>query len=522
MAGKYTRVQARTLIGLSVAMGGSLTVMASFNFILTPMLADLNLTLDEARWALALPSTAALLIVFLAGRWGDKRGHRTVISWMSLLFILGCALVLITQGLPLLTLGLLFEGVAAMAIQIVVFGLLSDQFTEPKLRAIAFGTFGMVSPFIWMVFPVVAGAVVDATTWRLVAALWVVAGVAMFLSARFLLPRPAVKGKVGEIWTPLLAGLSLVLVVQGLSRASDVGWGSLEVWIPTLVGVGLAVLCVQLVKRLTNPNFSLLPLRLKPARLLLFVVIIIPLINTVFLMTMAFQYVYGLSVMETALIMVPAQLGAVLGTRLIAAPLARKYGTTKTAAWLFLALAFAMLTAFFMTPESPVWVPMTYVALYNILTVAASITVTNALMAHAPAEDSGRFSAYRGSGVSLGQVLAVVLMDVFLGVVGGWLLVDNLESNGMSGSQAATELQDIASDATSPTVMTDFPMALSSGETVDQVLAGTFTQVLHLNGLLGAVLAILSMVLVIRAGRSRTTPAHGSGDTAPTVQESQG
>ncbi len=47
-------------------------------------------------------------------------------------------------GVPAAVIGLLIEGIAATAIQII--GLLSDRFPEPRARAAAFGTFGMVSP----------------------------------------------------------------------------------------------------------------------------------------------------------------------------------------------------------------------------------------------------------------------------------------------------------------------------------------------------------------------------------------
>lgn len=401
----------RTLVGLCLAMGGSLTVAASFNYVLTPMLDDLGLTQQEAGVALTIPAIASLLVVFLAGRLGDRRGHRTVISWMSIAFIVGSALAMIAEGLPVLVLGLLLEGIAATAIQIVVMGLLSDQFPEGKARAAAFGTFGMVSPFIWMLFPVVAGAIVGGFSWRVVAAIWVASGVLILFAARTLLPRRAEREHVGELWTPILAGLSVVLAVQTISHAGDYGWLTPVTLIGALAAVVCATVCVVLVRRLPHPTFSLAPLRMPRSRMLLGVVVIIPLLNTIFLMTLAFQYLYGLTVLQTALAMVPAQIAAIFGTRLIAAPLMHRIGVTRTASVFFVILSVVMLLSFAVKTDSPLWVPMTYVAAFNVLTVAASITVTSGVMSTAPADDSGQVAAYRGSGVALGQVLAVVVMN---------------------------------------------------------------------------------------------------------------
>ena len=494
----------RTLLGLCIAMGASLTVAASFNYMLTPMLTDLGLTNEQASVALTIPSIASLLIVFLAGRLGDRRGHRTVITWMSILFIIGSAMVVVTQGLGLLVVGLLVEGVAATAIQIVVFGLLSDQFAEPAARARAFGTFGMVSPFTWMLFPVVTGAVVLNHSWRLVPVVWVLAGVLIFIAARTLLPPAREVRPVGDKRTPVLAGLTVVCFVQALQQFGHSHAISPAVLVFAGIGILSALALMLLLRRLAAPSFTLKPLRQRRARLLLVVVIIIPLINVVFLMTMAFQYLYGLSVLQTALIMVPAQAGAILGTRFIAGPLMRRIGVTRTAAWLFAVLAVAMLLSFAVTVSSPLWVPAAYVAIYNILTVAASITVTSGLMSTASDEDSGEVAAYRGSGVSIGAVLAVVIMNSAVFGLGRLFMMNDFEASGMSASQASDMMTQIQDSSTSVDVMSQYSMPLPDGVPVDSVMQETIAVALHANGVLGSLLAIACVLLVVGSARVRS------------------
>ncbi len=491
----------RLIVGLSLAMGASLTVAASLNYLLTPMRSDLGLTQDQTSIALAIPSIASLLIVFAAGRLGDRRGHRTVVLWMSVLFIIGSALVMITPGLALLVLGLLFAGLAATAIQIVVFGLLSDRFEEPSARARAFGTFGMVSPFIWMLFPVLTGAVVRDHSWRLVPAIWVVCGIAMLIGARRLLPPARSVKPLGEIRTPILAGLTVVLAVQALSRVGDGGLTSPAFLIAAAAAVLSAIACGVVLRRTREPSFSLQPLRVRRARGLLAVVIIIPMLNTVFLMTLAFQYLYGLSVLQTALIMVPAQAAAILGTRFIAGPLMRRFGVTRTAAGLFGVLAVAMLGALLISVGSPLWVPAVYVAVYNVLTVAASITVTSGVMATGNEENSGLVAAYRGSSVALGATLAVVAMNAAVfGLSRLWLYAD-FQEQGLTSSEAADQMNEIMASATSPDVMTQYAVPLPSGVTVSQSMQDAIATGLHVNGLLGSALSILCVVLIVNSAR---------------------
>ena len=494
----------RTLLGICLTVGGSFTVMASFNYVLTPMLTDLGLTQDQASIALSIPPIASLLVVFLAGTLGDRRGHRTVMLWMSVAFIVGSAVVGIAQGLPAVVIGLLIEGIAATAIQIIGIGLLSDRFSDPRARAAAFGTFGMVSPLVWLALPVFTGWIVGEASWRWVPVLWVACGVLMLAATVLLLPRPSSTTPLGEIATPILAGATVAGAVQWLNRVSDEGLFAPVTLVSLIITCGMAITCTMLMRRLPSPNFSLAPLRVTRARSLLVVIIIIPLINTIFLMTMAFQYLYGLSVLQTALVMVPAQAAAMVGTRLIAGPLMRRIGVTSTATVFFAVLSVAMLGVFAITPTSALWVPIMYVTVYNVLTVGASITVTSGVFTSAPGVDSGQLSAYRGSAQSLGVVLAVVVMNTAVFSLGRAFMSTDLQANGMSEDDAASLMADMQASATSPEVMSQYAVPLPSGVETTQVMAESIVAALHVNGLIGCALA-LTCVVLMRVGRRRAT-----------------
>ena len=493
----------RTLLGICLAVGGSFTVLASFNYMLTPMLDDLGLSQEQAGVALSVPPIASLLVVFLAGRLGDCRGHRTVMTWMAVAFITGSFIVAIAQGLPAVVIGLLVEGIAATAIQIIGIGLLSERFAEPTARAAAFGTFGMVSPFVWLCMPVITGWIVGEVSWRWVPLTWVALGIVMLAATRTLLPRPIDTGPVGEIVTPILAGATVAAAVQWLNRVGDQGLLSPISLLSLGATAGLAITCGILLRRLPSPTFSLAPLRVGRSRSLLAVVVVIPLINTVFLMTMAFQYLYGLSVLQTAVVMIPAQAAAVLGTRFVAAPMMRRMGVTRTAMILFAVLAGAMLGSLALTPTSPLWVPIAYVTIYNVLTVAASITVTSGVLHSAPDVDGGQLSAYRGSAQSLGAVLAVVVMNAAVFTLARLFMATDLEANGVTSADATTLMAQIQAASTSPEVMSQYAVPLPSGVETSQVMADSIATGLHINGVLGCFLALACVALVRVSGKAR-------------------
>lgn len=494
----------RTLIGICIAVGGSFTVVASFNYMLTPMLADLGLSQEQASVALSIPPIASLLVVFLAGALGDRRGHRTVMTWMSVGFIVGSAVVAVAQGLPAIVMGLLIEGIAATAIQIIGIGLLSDRFTDARARAAAFGTFGMVSPFVWLSLPVLTGWIVGEWSWRWVPLMWCAIGVVMLVATLVLLPRPTSIDPLGEVATPILAGATIAAAVQWLSRVGDDGLISAPALVSAVITVTLAMTLRAAMRRSASPTFSLAPLRVSRSRSLLAVIIIIPLINTVFLMTMAFQYLYGLTVLQTAIVMIPAQAAAVVGTRFIATPLMRRWGVSGAAAAFFAVLAAVMLCAFAVTPQSPLWVPIAYVTAYNVLTVAASITVTSGVLASAPGINSGQLSAYRGSAQSLGVVLAVVVMNSAVFSLSRIVLSGDLQANGLTTDEAATLMGQIQDASTSPEVMSQYSAALPTGVETSEVMADAIATGLHINGVLGCLLSLACVALVRTRRRSAT------------------
>ncbi len=74
--------QRRLLLGICLIIGAITFVPATYNFVIHPMLEGLGASESQSSLLRQLPSTAALLVIFLAGvlgnRWGGAAGHHNL------------------------------------------------------------------------------------------------------------------------------------------------------------------------------------------------------------------------------------------------------------------------------------------------------------------------------------------------------------------------------------------------------------------------------------------------------------
>lgn len=461
-----TRAERRITAAVCIVVGTSLVIGASLTFLITPMLDDLGLTSDEGTTALALPSIGSLAVVFLAGRLGDRIGHRRVIVGASIFFITGSALVAAAQGMVLVTLGLLLAGAAATAIQIVSLGLLQSSFRSGPSRVSAFTTFGMVFPAIYLVVPVLTGWSVGVASWRWVPLAWALLGLLMPIAVLRLVTEPEARRPTGEMWTPVLAGLALAGMVQTLNSGQDFGWNSPRTLAFAVATIVTILLSWALMRRLATPSLSMAPIRDRVLILLLACLVLLVTINTLIYVTLAFEYLYGASVLSAAIYLVPAQVAAIVGAKFLSSQLMNRWGTMRAGVTAILGFAVTLCTLVLMGADSPTGQLVVTTALFSLFGFA-SVTVANAaIMAQSPPGEAGAVSAYRGAASSVGGALSVVFLGGAIGLI---VKTTTFDPPG--------ELPD--------------PTALANG--------------LQTQGVIGVVLALIAAVLFWRALRPRTS-----------------
>lgn len=504
--GHLSASQRRLIIGVCFGVAAITTVTASYNYILDPMLNGLNASESQSALLRQLPSIAGLLVVFLGGTLGDRFGDRKILIVSGCLFIAGTTLVAVAPALPVASLGLVFESVGASIGSVVGLGLLSRSIEDPKERASAFSVFAIVSPAIYMVVPILSGVLVDSLSWRYVAWLWVLSGILMLWATLRLLPADTDLRGSDELLTPIIAGVVLAAGVQFVNSLADSGLTSPD----SLIRIGVFIVgllwLVVLFRRPGKRSLSLAALRRGGMLVLLIVVLLVPFTYLWYYATMGFQYVFGLTVLQTALAMIPAQLAGVLSA-IATRKILQSLGVRSAGVINLFIFAGSLLTLLFIEADSPLWVPMLVFAVYGFGLTAASIPLTNAVMNTAPKGEEGSASAFRSASGRIGAAFGVLFTSTILVSVTTQSLTNQLNQQGMQNAQSKQMVESLVSGATSEEVASQYSVPLQQAQSIDADLARALVDGLHFAAIAGALVTLVCVGFFILGLRAEKLPA---------------
>lgn len=488
------------LVGVCIVVGAATTVPASYNYVIVPMLNGLGASESQGSLLRQLPSIAGLLVIFLAGILGRRWGERRFVTRCAILFTVGNAAVALAPGMGVAVGGLVLESIGASGFIVVALALLSASVSDDEARSSAFATYATVGPVIYLAMPLLAGVIVDHSSWRLVAATWAVSGVVILIASRVFLPEASGPRDSRELHTPALAGVVLMAAVQTVSAADRDGLLSLATLIRLVIGVVALVALAVAFRRTPSPSLSLAALRRGGMSLLLVIVILVSFANLWFYMTVGFQYVYGLNALQTAVVMLPAQLagigGAVLTRRIL-----RKRGITFAGTTMLLALALSLLLSALITADSPMWVPIVIMTVYAAASVGAGIPLTNAVMNLAPEGEDGSASAFRSAAGNIGGAVGVVVMSTIVFSTFSASLTSTLEDEGLDSARSAGIAESIRSGVTSEHVAANYAVPLRQVEQIAEAQRDAMADGLNAHGLSGAAISGACLVIFYWARR---------------------
>lgn len=506
------RGQRRVLLGLCIGLGAATTVPASYNYVVLPMLDGLGASESQGALLRQLPSIGGLLIIFPAGILGHRWGERRFITGCGLLFAVGNAAVAMAPGMAVASAGLVLESIGAAGFIVVALALLSAQVANDKARASAFSIYGTVGPIIYLAMPLLAGVIVDDASWRLVAVVWALGGVAMLIASRLYLPTEDGPRESRELLTPALAGVVLMAGVQTVSFADRDGVLSVEALVRLGVTIVAFVGLYWVFRRTASPSLSLAALRHGGMSLLLIIVILVSFANLWFYMTVGFQFLYGLNTVQTAVAMLPAQ-AAAIGGAVITRRFLRKRGITVAGTIMLAALAGSLLLSALITEDSPMWVPIVVMIFYGAAQVGSGIPITNAVMNFALEGEEGSASAFRSAASSIGAAVGVVVMSTIVFTTFSASLTNTLESKGLNSKQSAKIAKRIRAGASSEQVSANYSVPLRRVEQVAAAQRAAMTDGLRAHGLSGA--AFTGVCLVIFYWSRRREEKKGDSARAP-------
>ena len=407
-----TLTQRRITLAISVIVGLTLLVTTGLTFLVEPLAEGLALSDEVVEQALVAPTIAALLVVFIAGRAGDRFGQRRTIVVAALVFTAGASVLALAQDEKGVILGLAMCGAGAIVIQVIALSVLQRAAPDGKAHTSAFTTYGTVFPIAFLIFPIATAYLLSLVGWRWVPVLWAIAGILILFVSMLMLERDEARGASGEWASPILAGVALLSATQLLEELGARPPDGRMLALNGAVFVVAVLALIVVMRRAADPGFSLGPIRKVMMVSLMIGVALVALIQILTYVSIALEYLYEMTPFQASLAIAPAQLGAIIGAKSVAGRAIRRWGIERSGRGLLLATGVVMLLLVVMTPSTPVWYLIFVSTLFS-LTGMAVLTILNLdIMGRAPAVSTGAVSAFRTAASSVGSALSMAVLGV--------------------------------------------------------------------------------------------------------------
>ncbi|MFZ4754758.1 MAG: MFS transporter [Miltoncostaeaceae bacterium] len=423
----------RVFIAVALAIAAGTIALATFDYAVVAMQVDLHFSAEDGSAAMLVPATSSLVVVFVAGVFGDRLGRRRVMVASAGIFALGALIVALAPSLPVVMAGQVLEGGGGAALAITALAVLSASFTSGRARAFAFGAFSAIMPAVFIGGPIIGSALEQAMNWRAVPLLSLVVGLLAAGAAGLLLPADRPTGS-GEMLTPLLAGFVLC-GVAGAASALIVAPGGAAVLTLAVVAVTALVGLVVAMRRLPAPSLDLSLLRNPGGSGALLALVLSNAVNLLFFTTLLLQYLMRLSPFDTAVAMMPVQVAGTAGGFAGGWVIAR-VGVVRAGVATLLVTALAGLGVLIAGAGSPTWLVLAMASLYAFAGFSSVAPLTQRVMDLAPADGAGAASALRTGGAAIGAAVGGVLVAAIAFGIFQTSFTGGLESNGFSAPRA--------------------------------------------------------------------------------------
>jgi EmrB/QacA subfamily drug resistance transporter len=351
-------------------------------------------------------------LLLLGGRSGDLLGRRNVFIGSLGAFALASMLGGLAQSPTMLIGARVLQGATAAFAQATALSLIVSTFPAGAARSRAVGVFAAMEGLGAAAGLLLGGVIVQAISWRWVFFVNVpVAVLVAGLAPRFI-PAPARQRARFDLPGALSASLGLGLLVFGLSRAGDHGWGSITALGPMVLGALGIVAFVLIERRSTQP---LIPLwvfhdRNRGGAYLIQSLIGAALFGMFFLSTLFLQHVLGYGPLKAGAAFVPATVIMMAGAGVIS-KVVHRTGVMPLVAIGTATAAVGMLLLSNLTPHSSyvtgVMLPMMLLSLGLGMTF---VPATLSAVSGVSEEHSGLVSGVSTTAIQIGGSIGVAIL----------------------------------------------------------------------------------------------------------------
>lgn len=317
----------RGLLTLGVMMATIMQILDTTiaNVALPHMATALGATADTITWVLTSYIVASAIAIPITGWLSDQIGSRNLFLIATVGFVIASALCGAAQTLPEMVAFRVLQGISAAFLNPLSQTVMLD-INPPQRQAKAMSIWGMgimVGPIMG---PVIGGYLTDNFNWRWVFYVNLPVGVVTVAILWFLLPSRPIRKRQFDLFGFSLLSIGISSLQLMLDRGQQQDWfSSTEIWIEALVA---AITLWMFIVHLFTGKRPMFERELWKDRNLVTAIGFMLVIGLVMMATMALlppmlQQLYGYSVFQTGLLLMPRGFGVVV-TMMVAAQLQQR------------------------------------------------------------------------------------------------------------------------------------------------------------------------------------------------------
>jgi EmrB/QacA subfamily drug resistance transporter len=407
----------RALVLLCLAAFMVILDVTVVNVALPAIAADLALDRAALTWVVTAYTLCFGGLMLLGGRLADLLGRRrTFLTGVVVFTTASLAAGVAGDGSRLITARAL-QGVGAALLSPAALSIITAMF-HGRERHRALGVWAGIAGAGAAVGVLLGGALVSGPGWEWVFFINVPVGALVAVAVPAMVaasPRPATAGV--DVPGALAVTAAVGLLIYGLVKAGDAGWGAAGTLLPLGAGLALLGVFVVLERTVAAPLVDLRPLAARPVAAGLGVMLVASglLISGFFLCSLLLQRVMGLTALGTGLVFLPVAVATIIGAQ-GAAHLVGRLGGRPVAAAGFAMVAVGMLLLAGVGADGDA---VTGVLPGFVLAAAglgmALVTATTTAMTRVDPHRAGMVSGVVNTAHELGAALGVALVSAIAG-----------------------------------------------------------------------------------------------------------
>ncbi|GAA4454425.1 MFS transporter [Phytohabitans houttuyneae] len=455
----------------------------------------------ELEWSINSYTLVFAGLLFTAGVLGDRFGRKRMLSVGLAIFGLASLLSANAQSADQLIWARALMGLGGAAIMPVTLSIISNVF-DPRERARAIAIWSGSVGLAIAIGPILGGALLESFWWGSVFLINVPVVIAGLIAVAVMVPesRDPRPGKIDVIGV-LLSVVGLVALSYGIIDGGEHGFGRPVVWVSVVGGLAVLAAFIAYERRIEFPSLdvSLFKVPRFAAPVALIGLVFFAAMGVFFFSAFYLQLVRGFSPLQTGLMMLPFAV-AQMAFAPRSAAMVKRYGGKAVSAVGLTLTAVGMGGFAFLGVDTPI---IAVLALFFIQGVGMANIMPPAMesiMSSLPREKAGVGSAVSNTVRQVAGALGVaVLGSVLAGVYRGQ--VDG----------AAQALPAPARDAVEESISGAYGVADRlgpAGGAVIDAANGAFVTAMHWTAAIGAIVAALGVLMVVRwmPGKSEPEP----------------